>query len=156
MAFQEIKALLSGSKAGDTFIFYYHGHGAKPGHGLGDGDRWDDSEKDDAYCFQDADGHVTKASLWSDDAFAQQIPDVLPDGVNLLVLSDCCYSDTICDFSKPAWKNKRAVSVSGCLDTQTAKGTGTGGVFTYSMLLAIEKLSQLSRTQQGSDYSVGQ
>jgi len=155
MAYSAIQDIVSGCSEGDAFVFYYSGHGTQLGDADGAPD--DDDEQDDAYCFQDEGGKITYESCWSDDDFAQQLTDVIPDGVDFLILSDCCHSDTIADFSKPLWRNKKAVSISGCLDSQTSGDIGKGGIFTHSMLLAIDKLSQAEN--QGvvdePDYSVG-
>jgi len=153
-----IQELLSRCEEGDTFVFYYSGHGTQLGQT--DGGEEADNEEDDAYCFQDESGQIDFNSCWSDDDFSEFLSDQIPEGVNVIVLSDCCHSDTICDFSKQLWKDKEAISISGCLDKQTSGDIGKGGIFTHSMLLAIDKINQ-AKTQGenvGNDdgnYSVG-
>eukprot|EP00928_Gymnodinium_smaydae_P070427 TRINITY_DN54266_c0_g1_i1.p2 TRINITY_DN54266_c0_g1~~TRINITY_DN54266_c0_g1_i1.p2 ORF type:complete len:383 (-),score=80.42 TRINITY_DN54266_c0_g1_i1:81-1148(-) len=155
MAISAIQQMTSRCNAGDQFVFYYSGHGTQLGD-VNEGSGHDD-EEDDAYCFQDDMGQVNYESCLSDDAFAEVLSSSLPDEVQLLVLSDCCHSDTICDFSKPLWTGKEAVSISGCQDNQTSGDTGNGGICTHSMLLAVDVLNQAA--DQGlvdPTYSVGQ
>jgi len=53
---------------------------------------------------------------------------------------------TIADLHKPLWNGRNVVAFSGCRDEQTSSDTGQGGIFTYSLLLAIEALQQSGRT----------
>lgn len=124
-------------KPEDYFIFYYTGHGTQvKGHPGAH------STQDDAYCFQNASGQVDFDSCLKDFEFAEAISHSLKEGVITIILSDCCHSDSIADLSKDMWSDKHVVSMSGCMDSQTSGDTGHGGIFTHSMLLAIDKLNQ--------------
>merc|ERR1712187_540954 len=127
--------------------FFFAGHGTQlkdkddkessPG---GDMDAGGDA-MDEAYCFQDSKGQISYSTCLKDDDFAILLTKNLKADVKAVILSDCCHSDTICDFGKPIWDGFDAISISGCKDEQTSGDTGRGGIFTHSMLLAIEKLS---------------
>ena len=60
----------------------------------------------------------------------------------IIAICDCCHSGTIMDFIKPAWNNRKAVSISGSRDAQTSGDTDAGGICTHSILLAIESLQR--------------
>jgi hypothetical protein len=125
-------------KPDDYFVFYYTGHGTQ----VKDTHPGRHSDKDDAYCFQNDKGQVSADSCMKDFEIAQAITHSIPEGCHIIILSDCCHSDTIADLSKDIWSDKSAVSMSGCMDVQTSGDTGSGGIFTHSLLLAIDKLSQ--------------
>mmetsp|Transcript_10764 Transcript_10764/g.24578 ORF Transcript_10764/g.24578 Transcript_10764/m.24578 type:complete len:283 (-) Transcript_10764:161-1009(-) len=129
----------------DTFIFYYSGHGT----GVDDIDGDEADGQDEAYCFVDSDGGISYNTIMRDDEFAQLILDNTSEDTNVLIISDCCHSGTICDFGTSDWMNRRAVSMSGCADSQTSKDVG-GGVFTHCLLYAIQDLQQ----QGDTGYSV--
>eukprot|EP00928_Gymnodinium_smaydae_P090817 TRINITY_DN74544_c0_g1_i1.p1 TRINITY_DN74544_c0_g1~~TRINITY_DN74544_c0_g1_i1.p1 ORF type:complete len:368 (-),score=49.47 TRINITY_DN74544_c0_g1_i1:199-1212(-) len=150
---QAIVDTLQSCGANDYFLMYYSGHGCL----LSDAHGWDEEEvEDSAYCFQRADGQIDYRSCLTDDEFADLLTKNLKPGVRTLVLSDCCHSDTVCDFSKRIWHGKIGCSISGCLDHQTSGDIGNGGIFTHSMLLAIDKLSQaMVQGRLPNQYSVG-
>lgn len=142
MAMQAIREVAAQCGDDDYFVFYYSGHGTQLENQESD-DRDDDREdQDDAYCFQDERGQISYRSCWDDDHFAAFLIDTIPDNTRTIILSDCCHSDTIADLGKSAWADKQAVSISGCLDDQTSGDIGSGGIFTHSMLLAIDELSR--------------
>lgn len=134
---------------GDYFIFFYAGHGSQlPDQ---DGDEKDGS--DEAYCLVDAQGGLSAASFLRDDDFCRCVSSSVPKGVNILILSDCCHAGTVADFDKPEWTGHKAMSISGCTDKQTSGDTGSGGIFTHSLLMAVEKLNRWAGQQPR--YSIG-
>merc|ERR1712007_133056 len=74
---------------------------------------------------------------------------VHPDA-RVIVLADCCHSETIADLHKHEWAEREVISITGCMDCQTAGDVGEGGIFTHSLLYAVEALQELR-----SEYSVG-
>lgn len=131
-----------GEKCGpdDTFVFYYSGHGTNMRDQSGD----EEDGQDEAFCFVDEAGQINYESCMNDDDFAKMITEAIPAGTRMLVLTDCCHSGTICDFDakKSIWRNRRAVSITGCLDGQTSGDIGRGGIFTHSMMCAIAELQE--------------
>ncbi|CAE8652518.1 unnamed protein product, partial [Polarella glacialis] len=132
----------------DCFVFYYTGHGDQlPQDG-------DDSEAfDQCFCLVDANGNTDDATMtyrnqvWMrDDDFAEAILDSVDSDVKVLVLIDACHSGTMCDFTAEhsEWgkKSQRAISISGCEDTQTSAGTGKGGYFTHALMRATQALQE--------------
>lgn len=132
--------------AGDYFVFYYSGHGTNLADQSGD----EADGQDEAFCFVTPDGQVNYSSCMSDDDFSDLVTEVLDPGVNVLVLTDCCHSGTICDFGNGHWAGRKAVSITGCLDNQTSGDIGKGGIFTHSMLLALGALKE----EGDSDFAV--
>lgn len=115
----------------DHFVFYYTGHGALlPGN----------AEMDSCFCLLSAVGQCNPTTWMRDDEFAIALTSAIPTTTRVLVLSDSCHSGTICDFQKYAWDRFEAISMSGCKDEQVSSGTGTGGVFSKSVLNSIRAL----------------
>uniref|UniRef100_A0A7S4RGN1 Peptidase C14 caspase domain-containing protein n=1 Tax=Alexandrium monilatum TaxID=311494 RepID=A0A7S4RGN1_9DINO len=131
---------------GDYFIFYYSGHGTNLQDISGD----ETDGEDEAFCFVTPDGQINYDSCMADDDFSTLITGAVDAGVKTIILTDCCHSGTICDFDNEDWKGRKAISITGCLDSQTSGDIGSGGIFTHSMLLAIGEL----RDEGEDDYSV--
>lgn len=131
----------------DYFVFYYSGHGTSMKDD--DGDERDGS--DEAFCFVDASGQITWQSCLRDDDFARAIVHNVPEETKIIIMTDCCHSGTIADLRKELWQDRQVISISGCLDDQTSGDMGRGGIFTHSLLLAIDSLIHADE----SDFSVG-
>mmetsp|Transcript_10108 Transcript_10108/g.22687 ORF Transcript_10108/g.22687 Transcript_10108/m.22687 type:complete len:316 (-) Transcript_10108:123-1070(-) len=129
----------------DYFIFYYSGHGLNIADEGGD----EEDGEDEAFAFVDAQGQVSYDTVLTDDDFATVITSSIPPNTRILILTDCCHSGTICDFDREEWADHEAISIAGCMDSQTSGDIGTGGIFTHSMLMAIEELMDME------EYSVG-
>lgn len=141
MAMKAIEEIAEQCGDDDCLVFYYSGHGTQLKDQAGDDRNEETEEEDDAYCFQDEHGQINYGSCWDDDDFSQFMVDTIPDGTQTIILSDCCHSDTIADLGKKQWADKQCISISGCLDNQTSGDIGRGGIFTHSLLLAIDQLS---------------
>jgi len=138
-----------GSRCGkdDYFVFYYSGHGTN----VEDEDGDEGDGEDEAFCFVDPNGQISANTLMTDDEFSEAVINATEDGVRIVVLTDCCHSGTIADLSKDEWGQREVVSIAGCLDSQTSGDMGRGGIFTHSMLLAIDQLQDAG----SQEYSVG-
>mmetsp|Transcript_104133 Transcript_104133/g.304046 ORF Transcript_104133/g.304046 Transcript_104133/m.304046 type:complete len:358 (+) Transcript_104133:57-1130(+) len=134
-------------RPGDTFVFYYSGHGTSMKDVSGD----EKDGQDEAFCFVTPSGQITYESCMIDDDFSECLCDSLPQDVQVLILTDCCHSGTIADLDSGCWAGRQAISITGCLDSQTSGDMGRGGIFTHSMLLAIDKLMRAGEV----DYSCG-
>eukprot|EP00927_Polykrikos_kofoidii_P051256 TRINITY_DN45042_c0_g1_i1.p1 TRINITY_DN45042_c0_g1~~TRINITY_DN45042_c0_g1_i1.p1 ORF type:complete len:481 (-),score=56.08 TRINITY_DN45042_c0_g1_i1:85-1527(-) len=148
---QSLHAISTRCGPEDTVVVCYSGHGTSVTDY--DGDEVD--AQDEAYVLYDDNGQAippTENSLMTDDELADILISKLPAGISLIVVSDCCHSGTVCDLHKPAWRGRKAVSISGCRDTQTSGDTGHGGICTHSMLMGIEALQKEGKT----NYSVGE
>lgn len=138
---EAIEEMLGQCGANDNFVFYYSGHGTSMKDQTGD----EADGQDEAFCFVTADGQISYESCMTDDHFAQVVTDSIQDDeVHVVILTDCCHSGSICDFgtAKGAWHGKKAVSIAGCEDNQTSGDLGRGGIFTHSMLMAIQELQE--------------
>jgi len=131
----------------DYFIFYYSGHGTS----MHDEDGDEDDGKDEAFCFVDAAGQLSADTFMTDDEFATAVVEATSEEVRILILTDCCHSGTIADLDKDEWGNREAILVAGCLDSETSGDMGRGGIFTHSMLLAIDQLQDAHE----DEYCVG-
>lgn len=131
----------------DYFIFYYSGHGTS----VEDEDGDEEDGYDEAYCLVNSQGKISRSTMLTDDEFAQALVDSTDEEVRIVVLSDCCHSGTMADLDKDIWEGREAISISGCMDNQTSGDIGKGGIFTHSMLLAIDQLEDAGMR----DYSVG-
>eukprot|EP00928_Gymnodinium_smaydae_P041609 TRINITY_DN28138_c0_g2_i1.p1 TRINITY_DN28138_c0_g2~~TRINITY_DN28138_c0_g2_i1.p1 ORF type:complete len:348 (+),score=82.38 TRINITY_DN28138_c0_g2_i1:93-1136(+) len=140
-----IKQVGKECKRGDTVVFFYSGHGQSVQDLNGD----EEDGYDEAFVLMTPHGGISQDSLLTDDEFADTMLDCIPRGVKVIVLTDACHSGSIADLTKEGWEDRPAISISGCRDWQEAADMGAGGIFTHSMLLAIEKLGT------NSDYSVG-
>jgi len=131
----------------DYFVLYYSGHGTQ----VEDSDGDEDEGQDEALCLVSPDGQISMDTLLVDDDLAEALTEAVDEGARIIVLTDCCHSGTICDFEKDIWDGREAISIAGCLDNQTSGDIGKGGIFTHSMLLAIDQLQDAGE----EDYSVG-
>jgi hypothetical protein len=142
-----IKDVGSRCNDGDFFVFYYSGHGTSVEDKNGD----EQDGSDEAFCLVTPEGKLDWSKFMIDDDFSRLVTKWVSDDVHIIVLSDCCHSGTICDFGSKVWEGKRGISISGCTDSQTSGDTGKGGIFTHSMLMAIEGLKRSG----DDDYSCG-
>lgn len=143
-----IQQVASRCGSGDYFVFNYSGHGTS----VQDRDGDEDDGMDEALCLVTPQGTIDFDAFMTDDEFAELITSCVPEDVEILILCDCCHSGTIGDFNNRSWGNHRAVSLSGCLDAQTSGDTGRGGIFTHSLLKAVEQ-----KQLEGEDaYSIAQ
>jgi len=131
----------------DYFVLYYSGHGTS----VEDEDGDEDDGMDEALCLVDSQGQISRETLLVDDDLAEALTSDIPEGARIIVLTDCCHSGTICDFDRDIWAGREAISIAGCLDAQTSGDIGRGGIFTHSMLLAVDQLEDAGE----EDYSVG-
>lgn len=131
----------------DFLVFYY------AGHGMSLSDRGGDEKDihDEAFCFVDDNGKIGANTILADDEFADLVCSCTEESARILILTDCCHSGTIADLRRSCWGTRQVISITGCLDNQTAGDTGKGGIFTHSMLLAVENL----RSTCASGHSVG-
>jgi hypothetical protein len=143
-----IKEVAGRCQPGDYFVFNYSGHGAN----VPDEDGDEKDGQDEALCLVTEEGELDFSKFMTDDNFAEIVADSCEDGVKILIMCDCCHSGTIGDFSNPVWVGKEAVSMSGCRDNQTSGDTGQGGIWTHSLLLAIQQM----QSNGNDDYSCAQ
>lgn len=117
----EIAVIYSMIKAGDTFMFTFSGHGGQ----VKDSNRDESDGKDE--CIYDAEFN----KILDDDLY-KILVEPLPNGVNLVVVLDCCHSGTGLDLSwiYTPFKgetvesgkicSKKVYCISGCMDPQTS------------------------------------
>ncbi|KAF4373713.1 hypothetical protein G4B88_030056 [Cannabis sativa] len=150
--------ILTGSRAGDSLVFFYSGHGSRQQ----DKDHDEADGVDETLCPTD----YETAGKIVDDEINATIVRPLPYGATLHAIIDACYSGTVLDlpfvcrmnrdgFYK--WEDQRnqsiykgtkggvAVSISACDDHQTSAdtdaltgGNALAGAMTYSFILAVQ------------------
>jgi len=145
----QMNAVMDRCQEGDYFVFNYAGHGSE----VPDVDGDEADGKDECLCLVTPDGGLSKSGFMTDDEFAEIVTSKLAGtGVKVLIMCDCCHSGTMADFADEEWKDIEAISMSGCKDDQTSGDTGSGGIWTHSLLLAIQQLQE----DGNNDYAVGQ
>lgn len=145
---ETIKAVGKKCQPGDFFVFNYAGHGAN----VADKDGDEADGQDEALCLVTPDGKLDFDKFMTDDDFAELVTTNVQPGVNILIMCDCCHSGTIGDFENEEWDGHKAISMSGCKDSQTSGDTGRGGIWTHSLLLAIQQMQE----DDNDDYSLAQ
>jgi len=141
----------SGGKCGpqDTLVIYYAGYARQLEDDNGD----EVDGFDEALVLYDEKGKLSEDGLLRDDDFGRTVADSCTPEANVLIIADCNNSGSIADLNSAIWRDRRAISISACRDSQNVAeaALGGGGIFTHSMLLAIDRLGRLSETE----YSVG-
>lgn len=135
---RQIEAVGQRCDKDDIFFFFYSGHGAT----MPDQDGDEDDGMDEALCLPDKAGNVDESTWLRDDDIALAFS-TLTAGNKMLVF-DCCHSGTVCDFDTDHWNGQKAISLSGCRDSQEAAafGGGTrGGAFTKCIDKACRSLA---------------
>jgi len=123
----------------DTLLFYFSGHGTC----VKDLDGDEDDGMDEAFVLVNDNGDINlDTALITDDEFVQIMMNAVPPQTTIITICDCCHSGTIMDFNKTVWTNRKAVSMTGSRDTQSAGEAESGGICTHSILLAIESLQR--------------
>eukprot|EP00931_Biecheleriopsis_adriatica_P047450 TRINITY_DN27355_c0_g1_i1.p1 TRINITY_DN27355_c0_g1~~TRINITY_DN27355_c0_g1_i1.p1 ORF type:complete len:405 (-),score=82.34 TRINITY_DN27355_c0_g1_i1:41-1255(-) len=134
---KKVKEIATRVQEDDYFVFFYAGHGTQMEDI--DGDEKDDG-MDEALCFVGPDGQLELKYFMSDDEFAPLISGAFHPRCRVIIIYDCCHSGTMADLQNDCWQDRAAVSLSGCKDSQTSGDTGKGGIFTHSLLLAVDDL----------------
>lgn len=131
-----IAQVVQKAKKGDTFLFYYTGHGDR----LQDQDGDEADGLDEALCLVGPNGHAEpRDQVWlRDDDFADAVTR-LRKGVDIILIADCCHSGTIADLHKPQWEGYNVASLAGARDVQTGLADASGGIFTQCMRKACEE-----------------
>lgn len=141
----ELKAASSGAKAGDTFFFYYSGHG----------DRVEDQKKG-TKGHDEADGWDETLCLFDGQLRDDVLNDTwvaFPKGSAIFILSDCCHSGTnyrglgrvnqavnfVRDLNGDPRMKASLLHISGCRDEQVSIGEDDGGVFTIAAVNIWDK-----------------
>lgn len=133
---EKVKDMSSRVKDDDYFIFYYSGHGTQ----VTDEDGDEKEGKDEALCFVGPNGELEGQYFMSDDEFSKLLTSSFSKEVRLIIICDCCHSGSMTDMANKRWKDRDACSMSGCQDDQTSGDMGKGGIFTHSLLLALDDL----------------
>mmetsp|Transcript_51648 Transcript_51648/g.111999 ORF Transcript_51648/g.111999 Transcript_51648/m.111999 type:complete len:389 (+) Transcript_51648:127-1293(+) len=138
-------------RPGDTFVFYYTGHGDSLPDQTSGPDKDEESGMDQALCTLGPDGQAEpRAQVWTrDDDLSRMMVQFIPKFTKILILADCCHSGTIMDMAKEQWAGYQAISLAGCTDTQTSAGTGHGGQFSRAITASIEALQKSSKLDCG-------
>jgi hypothetical protein len=133
-----IKAAVA--KKNIDFFIYYTGHGKQIDDISGD----EGDGKDEVFCFYDR--------IVVDDEFRQILYD-FPYWCNITIVTDCCFSETICDVMpteslKPFQRtiDANVWHLASCLDSQSAltKANSDGSLFTTNLIEQLQNDSCIS------------
>eukprot|EP00923_Selenidium_pygospionis_P017312 GHVN01030404.1.p1 GENE.GHVN01030404.1~~GHVN01030404.1.p1 ORF type:complete len:415 (+),score=31.90 GHVN01030404.1:1039-2283(+) len=142
--------LLAGSRAGDSFIFHYSGHGGQ----VRDTTGFEEDGMDETILPVD----FQQAGQLTDDELHHYLVQKLPTGARLTAIMDCCNSGTGMDLpyvltksgawekdGSPFYTTNDAVLIAGCNDGATSadvrggKGTHAGGALTTAFVKVLTK-----------------
>eukprot|EP00931_Biecheleriopsis_adriatica_P100683 TRINITY_DN75940_c0_g1_i1.p1 TRINITY_DN75940_c0_g1~~TRINITY_DN75940_c0_g1_i1.p1 ORF type:complete len:424 (+),score=107.80 TRINITY_DN75940_c0_g1_i1:72-1274(+) len=133
---KKVKEMSSRVKPDDYFIFYYSGHGSQ----VADRDGDEDEGKDECLCTVGPNGELAGEYFMTDDEIVDLLTSSFKKSVRQIIICDCCHSGTMTDMGNKKWKGREACSMSGCQDDQTSGDMGKGGIFTHSLLLALDDI----------------
>jgi len=134
----------------DYFIFYYAGYGAHVELANGNAHYWDERDhrmlpgRDEAFVCVNTDGQYSEDTMMIASDLAHTVTSSFHPKTRIILLSDGCHSGTIWTLSKEEWIGREVVAISGFQDHDGPGNPGQGGLFTHALLLAADKLSQLS------------
>lgn len=125
--------------SGDTFLFYYTGHGDL----LADQDGDEKDGQDEAFCTLGPDGEADpRDSYWlRDDDFADEVSSCVVEGCKILIIIDCCHSGTMSDLHKPIWSNHKVIEICGANDNESGLALPQMPIFTSCMIEALQKVA---------------
>lgn len=130
---------------GDTFVFYYAGHGEQ----VEDEDGDEEDGKDQCLCTINPETLTPEprdASNWLiDDDLVEAITSSVPPEANILVIADCCHSGGILDKGSEKWNGFKVVCISGSLSSEVSKGLGKGSFLSRSLAAAYQDLQAENR-----------
>lgn len=128
---------LKSLKTRDKAIIYYSGHGFQ----IVDTNRDETDGRDECI-------YLSNAGYFSDDEFRSMIS-VVPSGINILCLFDCCHSGTIFDLPfqfkeliiqriNKTYFNANIICISGCPDDKVSYEANGTGFLTDSFLAVLD------------------
>jgi len=128
---------------GDAFVFYFVGHGVQVKDESGE----EADGLDEALLLVNSEGkldsHVENEVL-KDRELNQILADAVPLSIPILCIFDCCHSATMLNLenssSALAHSDRKVVSISACLDEETAQESSRGGVCTSALLAAVRSM----------------
>jgi len=124
----------------DYFVMYFAGHGVIER----------DSEDRSSFVLLDNKGSMVS---YSNDRFSEAITSSLTSNARVLILCDSCHSANIAAFDSDIWDDIEAISICGCKLDQESEDIGNGGIFTYCLLFAIQRMDKRKAWDQ--DVTVG-
>eukprot|EP00927_Polykrikos_kofoidii_P041215 TRINITY_DN3512_c0_g2_i1.p1 TRINITY_DN3512_c0_g2~~TRINITY_DN3512_c0_g2_i1.p1 ORF type:complete len:474 (+),score=75.35 TRINITY_DN3512_c0_g2_i1:80-1423(+) len=134
---EKIKSIGWSCGPDDSFVFYFAGHGMSVPDANKDES---DSKEEGLVCYFE--GCVKRDALLFDDELSELLTTNFNKRTNIFILADCYHSGVICNFTKPCWKGRQAVSIVSSGERPTSGGIGHGGSLTNSILLATGRLQQ--------------
>lgn len=131
----------------DYVIFYFSGRSMRLTGTIGRG-VYEESEQ--VLCLVDHEGQVSPQSFLPASELSDIVTATIPQDARMVIVTE---SPHIVDVSKEDWRSREVISLAGCTSKEASFGvdTSSGGAFTHSILLAVERLQQLGEY----DYSVG-
>lgn len=136
-----------GSQCGrdDYLIFYFSGRGARAPTSDAR------SEANEAYACVQRNGAVSPEAMLLDSELRGMVTSSCHEETRIIILEDMCHSGTVVDLGREQWAGRQVVLVSGCQGATIPEDGIRSGVFTHSLLLAVDKLSKVGR----DNYSLG-
>jgi len=135
----------------DYLVFFFSGRGAELSADVADEDEQtfrEDGEPPLGLTLFNKDGTLVEYSC---SRLAELITTSVNPRARVLLMFDCGYSASMIDLVNPMWDDVEAISLNGTVDKEESEDPVHGGLFTASVLYAVQKLQQ----ERDMHYSVG-
>jgi len=107
--------------------------------------------RDEAFVCVNGEGLFSEDTMLTASDFSAAVKSAFHPKTRIIVLGDGCHSGTVLRLNKDEWAGREVVAITGFQDRDAPGRPGQGGLFTHTVLLAADKLCQMSL----EDYSVG-
>jgi len=134
----------------DYLVFFFSGHGAEQQSIVDEDEQTfrDDGEPPLALTLFDKEGTLVEYSC---SRFAELVSGSVNPKARVLMMFDTGYPASMVDLVNPMWDDLEAISLNGPEEKEESQDALHGGLFTASMLYAIQRLQQ----EKDPHYSVG-
>jgi len=139
---EAVTTAASNCKKNDYLVVYFSGYGL---------DAATSASMEETFVCVDSRNQSSAETLLGEAEFSDTLLKSCDPEVRIILIIDVCHPGTIVNLANQRWSGRQAVCIAGTRERRTAKESGRGGMFTHSMLMALDKLARIGH----EDYSVG-